>query len=116
MTFSLPGKWLLENPQAVLLVQTEFGTLEMPSVLIQGTGVTDTETVTRVWRNHRAAIWMRPFARRSAIVRCSGQRFLLASGLCPGNRASIVSSGRCLIPHRGRACTTESYHGLAYRL
>lgn len=42
----LPGKWLLENPQAVLLVQTEFGTLEMPSVLIQGTGVTDTETVT----------------------------------------------------------------------
>lgn len=42
----LPGKWLLGNPQAVLVVQTEFGTLEMPSVLIQGTGVTDTETVT----------------------------------------------------------------------
>lgn len=42
----LPVKWLLGNPQAVLLVQTEFGTLEMPSVLIQGTGVKDTDTVT----------------------------------------------------------------------
>ncbi|MFG1734807.1 endo-1,4-beta-xylanase [Paenibacillus sp. 843] len=42
----LPVKWLLGNPQAVLILQTEFGTLELPSTLIQGTGVTDTETVT----------------------------------------------------------------------
>ncbi|WP_139083906.1 endo-1,4-beta-xylanase [Paenibacillus sp. HGF5] len=84
----LPGKWLLGNSEVVLILQTEFGALELPSAWVRGAGVKDTETVTLRLAKASGSNWA------AALREEIGDRPVFRVEVLAGDRALSWKSGK----------------------